>query len=188
MAEIQDWSSMRGMMERLLKERTGEDLAVWNERVRQLQPTSENTLRIWLKEQGVTGYAQSLLVMETFGYPAYLTTSADELIKAQYADRPQLRPIFDAIIGAASGLGMVTVQARKTYVSLLTPRRTFTRIQPTTRNRIDLALRLEKPKADVRLVPSRIHETMKWQLGLSTMADLDDEALDYLQQAYQVNV
>lgn len=187
MAEIQDWSSMRAMSERLLKERTGEDLTVWNGRVRQFNPTDEKSLRIWLQQQGVTGYAQSLLVMETFGYPAFLTTSADELVNSQYADRAQLRPIFDAIIEAATSLGAVTVQARKTYVSLLTPRRTFARIQPTTRSRIDLALRLDKPVADKRLVPSRIQETMKWQLGLSTMADLDDEALAYLQQAYEVN-
>jgi len=49
-------------------------------------------------------------------------------------------------------------------------------------------LRLEKPVADERLVPSRIHETMKWQLSLSTMADLDAEALAYLQMAYEVNI
>jgi len=188
MAEIQDWSSMRVMSERLLKERTGEALEVWNGRVRQLNPTDEQSLRVWLQQQGVTGYAQSLLVMETFGYPAFLTTSADELINGQYADRAQLRPIFDAIIEAATSLGAVTVQARKTYVSLLTPRRTFARIQPTTRSRIDLALRLEKPGTDERLVPSKIHETMKWQLGLSTMADLDAKALAYLQQAYEANI
>lgn len=188
MAEIQDWSSMRTMSERLLKERTGEDLEAWNARVRQLNPADEKSLRIWLQQQDVTGYAQSLLVMETFGYPAFLTTSAEELVNNQYLDRAHLRPIFDAIIKAATSLGAVTVQARKTYVSLLTPRRTFARIQPTTRNRIDLALRLEKSDADKRLVPSRIQETMKWQLGLSTMADLDAEALAFLQQAYEANI
>ncbi|HWR67272.1 MAG TPA: DUF5655 domain-containing protein [Bellilinea sp.] len=187
MAEIQDWSSMRAMSERLLKDRTGENLEVWNARVTQLNPTNEKSLRIWLQQQGVMGYAQSLLVMEIFGYPAFLTTSADELVNNQYSDRAQLRPIFNATIEAATSLGAVTVQARKTYVSLLTPRRTFARIQPTTRNRIALALRLEKAMADERLVPSRIQETMKWQLGLSTMADLDAEALSYLQQAYEEN-
>lgn len=187
MAEILDWSSMRSMSERLLKERTGEDLAVWNARVKQFHPADEASLRAWLTQQGVTGYAQSLLVMETFGYPDYLTTPADELVNAQYADRPNLRHIYEAIIKAAASLGTVTVQARKTYVSLLTSRRTFARIQPTTRTRIDLALRLEKPRADERLVPSTIQETMKWQVGLSTLTDLDDEVLSYLQQAYEAN-
>ena len=188
MGEILDWSSMRNMSERLLKERTGEDLAVWNARVKQIRPADETSLRAWLTQQGVTGYAQSLLVMETFGYPDYLTTSANDLVNAQYADRPQLRPLYDAIIEAAASLGMVTVQARKTYVSLLTPRRTFARIQPTTRTRIDLALRLEKPQTDERLVPSRIQESMKWQVGLSTLADLDTVALGLLDEAYQENL
>jgi hypothetical protein len=188
MAEVLDWSSMRSMSERLLKERTGEDLASWNARVKQFKPADEGSLRAWLTQQEVTGYAQSLLVMETFGYPDYLTTSADDLVNAQYADRPELRPIYEAIIEAAASLRAVTVQARKTYVSLLTPRRTFARIQPTTRTRIDLALRLEKSQADERLVPSKIQETMKWQLGLSTLADLDDKALRLLEQAYQENL
>ncbi len=37
MGEILDWSSMRTMSERLLKERTGEDLAAWNARVQAIQ-------------------------------------------------------------------------------------------------------------------------------------------------------
>src|SRR5262245_30013842 len=40
--------------------------------------------------QGVTGYAQSLLVMEQFGYPDFLVATADELIEQQYADRLEL--------------------------------------------------------------------------------------------------
>ncbi len=41
--------------------------------------------------------------------------SADALIDGQYADRQQLRPILDAIIDAAAGLGEVIIQTRKTY-------------------------------------------------------------------------
>ena len=40
--------------------------------------------------------------MERFGYPDFFLSSADELIDGQYADRPQLRPIFDALIEAAA--------------------------------------------------------------------------------------
>jgi hypothetical protein len=36
-------------------------------------------LRTWLTQQGVTGNAQSHLVMERFGYPDFLLASADEL-------------------------------------------------------------------------------------------------------------
>ena len=48
---------------------------------------------------------------------------ADELIAGQYADRPQLRPILEAVLAELPGLGPVTVQARRTLVTLFTPRR-----------------------------------------------------------------
>ena len=76
--------------------------------------------------------------MERFGYPDFLTATADELIDAQYAGRGHLRPIFDRVLAMASIVGDVTVQARKGYVSLVSPRRTFAVVRPTTRQRVDL--------------------------------------------------
>jgi len=187
MAQTRDWKGMKEMSARLLHERTGQDLETWNQRIASGGFTDEQTLRAWLTEQGVTGYAQSLLVMERFGYPAFFLASADELIEGQYADRPQLRPIFDAIIDAAAGLGEVIVQTRKTYVSLVTPRRTFARIQPTSRSRVDLGLRLAGIEPGGRLTPSKIHETMPLQISLTSLDEIDTEVLSWLQQAYEQN-
>ena len=187
MAKIRDWKSMKDLSTRLLKERTGENVATWNRRIAKEQLNDEKSLRAWLTKQGVTGYAQSLLVMERFGYPDFLLASADDLIDGQYADRPQLRPVFDAIINAAAGLGEVTIQTRKTYVSLVTPRRTFARIQPTTKSRVDLGLRLEGHKPGGRLQPSKIQETMRLQIGLASVDDIDAEVLNWLQEAYDQN-
>src|SRR5216117_3402689 len=187
MAQARDWQGMKEMSARLLEERTGEGVAEWNRRIMAEQFASEEQLRAWLTKQGVIGYAQSLLVMERFGYPDFLLAAAAELIDGQYSDRPQLRPILDAIIAAAAGLGEVTIQARKTYVSLVSPRRTFARVQPTTKNRVDLGLRLEGHKPGGRLQPSKIHETMQLQISLTALDDLDSEVLDWLQRAYDQN-
>src|SRR5690242_21419470 len=187
MAQTRDWKGMREMSARLLQERTGEDMHTWNQRITSEGFTNEQQLRAWLTEQGVTGYAQSLLVMERFGYPDFFLASADELIQGQYADRPQLRPIFDAIVDAAAGLGEVVVQTRKTYVSLVSPRRTFARVQPTTKQRVDLGLRLAGLEPGGRLLPSKIHETMPLQISLTTPDDVDAEVLGWLQQAYDQN-
>ena len=176
------------MSARLLKERTGEDVDAWNQRIKKERFNDENALRVWLTRQGVTGYAQSLLVMERFGYPDFLLASADELVEGQYEDRPHLRPIFNAIIDAAAGLDDVTIQARKTYVSLVSPRRTFARVQPTTKNRVDLGLRLDGEKPGGRLQPSKIHETMRLQISFTTRDEVDSEALDWLQRAYDQNL
>jgi hypothetical protein len=187
MAETRDWQVMRDMSARLLQERTGEDVSTWNERIRSAGLDDEKSLRAWLAKHGVTGYAQTLLVMERFGYPDFLVASADELIQAQYADRPHLKPIFDALIAAAAGLGSAVVQARKTYVSLVSPRRTFARIQPTTKRRVDLGLRLAGQRAGGRLQPSKIHESMPLQISLSAPDEVDAEVLGWLQQAYDQN-
>ncbi len=187
MAQTRDWQGMKEMSARLLHERTGQEVATWNQRIQAEGFTDEQALRAWLTKQGVTGYAQSLLVMERFGYPDFLVASADALIQGQYADRPQLRPIFDAIIDAAAGLGEVVVQTRKTYVSLVSPLRTFARVQPTTKQRVDLGLRLEGLEPGGRLLPSKIHETMPLQISLTTPDEVDAEVLAWLQQAYDQN-
>jgi hypothetical protein len=104
-AKIRDWKDMKTMSVRLLEKRTGEGLAIWNRRVLRERFGDEKRLRVWLTKQGVTGYAQDLLVWERFGYPDFLVATADELIEGQYADRPQLRPILDTILKEAEGLG-----------------------------------------------------------------------------------
>src|SRR5678816_3725570 len=91
MSTIRDWRQSREMWVRVLEKQTSEGLDVWNERVRKETMADEEALRDWLFTQGVTGYAQSLLVMERFGYPDFLLASADELIERQYADRS--RPV-----------------------------------------------------------------------------------------------
>jgi uncharacterized protein DUF5655 len=188
MPQTRDWKSMQELSARLLQERTGENVAAWNQRIAKEQFEDEKSLRAWLTKQGVTGYAQSLLVMERFGYPDFLLASADDLINGQYVDRPQLRPVLEAVIDAAASLGQVTIQARKTYVSLVTPRRTFARIQPTTKSRIDLALRLEGHRPGGRLQPSKVHETTPLQIGLASVDDIDLEVLNWLQEAYDQNI
>jgi hypothetical protein len=188
MNNIRDWRQNREMWVRVLEESTGENVDAWNTRIKREVFRDEQSLRAWLAQQGVTGYAQSLLVMERFGYPDFLVASADQLIDGQYTDRAQLRPIFDAIINAALGLGEVTIQARKTYVSLVSPRRTFARVQPTTKNRVDVGLRLAGQNPDGRLQPSTIHETMKVQIGLTSVDQVDAELLGWLRRAYDENI
>jgi hypothetical protein len=139
-ASLKSWREVREWSADLLLSRTGEDVASWNRRVAEAGLDDEQALRAWLAERGVTGYAQALLVWERFGYPGFLTADADELISGQYTDRPYLRPVLDALLTAAPALGPVTVQARKTCVSLVSPRRTFAVVQPTTKSRVDVAL------------------------------------------------
>ena len=179
---------MTGIAERL-RATTGDDVATWSERVRATGLESEPEVRAWLAERGITGYSQMLLVMERFGYPEFLTASADELIDTQYADRPALRPVFDAVVSATLGLGEMHVQARKGYVPLVGPRRTFAVLQASTRTRVDLGLRLDREPGG-RLLPARSvgNRDCAVRVALTSVEEVDDEVLALLAEAYRANL
>jgi hypothetical protein len=185
------WQEMREQEIRWLVERTGDGLDTWNARVLESGLSDEASLRAWLNHEGVTGYPAMLLVMERFGYPDYLQATADELIDGQYADRPELRPILDTILGLLPSVGEVEVQARKTYVALITPKRTFGAVQPTTKKRVDLGLRLTadlQPAGRLERAASFGQSSVTHKIGLASADDIDQEVEAWLTQAYEVNV
>ena len=189
MAEMSTWESMRTRIHAQLERQTGAGVAEWNERIAAMEPADEPALRTWLAERDVNGYPQMLLVYETFGYPDFLLATADELVDGQYEDRPQLRPILDAVLAAASAFDGVSIQARKTYVSLLSPRRTFAIVKATTRGRVDLGLRLPGVSPQGCLVAARSigNDNINLRIPLSAMDNLDGDALSWLRRAYEEN-
>jgi hypothetical protein len=184
---IKSWKEMRDWAASLLLTRTGQDVAAWNRRVAAAGMGDEQVLRAWLDSHGVTGYGQALLVWERFGYPDFLTADAKELIASQYADRPQLRPVLDAVLAAVPAVGPATVQARKTFVSLVTPRRTFAVVQAATKSRVDLGLRLDHENPDGHLLPARDLGAATVRIPLTRPEDVDAEVLGWLRRAYREN-
>lgn len=180
-AEMRDWS-------RSLLERSGVGLEEWSSRVAASGLATEPEVRAWLDAQGVRGYAQMLVVMERFGYPDYLLAAPEELLDAQYADRPALRPVYDAVLAGVPLLGPVTVQHRKTYVCLVTPRRTFAQLHAATRTRLDLGLRLDGVAGAEVLspAPSSLGSSTH-RIALSSVEDVDEGVREWLARAYASN-
>jgi hypothetical protein len=118
--------------------------------------------------------------------PDFLPADGDELITGQYADRPHLRPVLDMVLAALPALGPVTVQARKSCVSLVSPRRTFAAVQPTTKSRVDLGLRLDNVEPAGRLQAARniASGTINLRIALTGPDDIDQEVISWLQRAY----
>ena len=112
-----------------------------------------------------------------------------DLIAGQYADRPQLRPILDAVLAVLPALGPATVEARKTIVSLVSPRRTFAVVRATTMNRVDLGLRLERAEPGGRLQAAGNigggGATVR--IALTSPDDVDAEVRDWMRRAYEEN-
>jgi hypothetical protein len=116
-----------------------------------------------------------------------LTAEADELIAGQYAGRGQLRPVLDAVLAALHEVGPVTVQARKTLVSASTPRRVFAVVQPATKNRVDLGLRLQGARPGGRILAARDLGPATVRIALTRPEDVDAEVIGWLRRAYQEN-
>jgi hypothetical protein len=186
MLQMLDWRGDRAHWVNTLETKTGAGLVDWNRRIRERRFRDGGQLKTWLSSHGVDGYAQQLLVMERFGYPDHMAATAADLIAQQYADRPQLRPILDAVLAAAQACGPVIIQARKTFVSLVGVRRTFARVQPTTTVRVDLGLRLEGQRPHGRL-RSNPHDTMRIRIGLTAPNDVDAAVVTWLHRAYEEN-
>ena len=191
MAEIKNWSRMQSISAALLERRTGAGLEEWNRRVLESgRDADDRTLRGWLTDQGVTGYPQTLLIFERFGYPDYLTASSAELIDAQYADRPALRPILDELAEVARQVGEVSVQARKGYVTFVGPRRTFALARASTKDRVDLGLRLEAAKSAGRVVKagSMPQGWATLKIELRRPEEVDAEVRRILAETYAANL
>ena len=94
------------------------------------------------------------------------------------------------MLAVASALGPVTVQPRKTCVSLLSPRRTFAAVQATTKSRVDLGLRLDGLPPEGRLLVARniASGTINLRIALSGPGDVDDEVAGWLRRAYDESV
>jgi hypothetical protein len=182
---------MREQEIKWLIERTGVGLETWNARVRKRGKTDEASLRAWLSEKGVTGYPAMLLVMERFGYPDYLQASAEDLIENQYADRPATRPIYDALLALLPEIGEVEVQARKTYVAFLTPKRTFSALVPATKTRSDLGLRLpatQPASGKLEVAKNFPQSSVTHKIGLTSADDIDDEVVGWIKRSYAENI
>ena len=78
-----------------------------------------------------------------------LTDEADRLIEGQYADRPALRPVLDAVLTAVLQLPDVAVNARKTMVTLVSPCRTFRSCRPARNSASTWACAWPEPRRRV---------------------------------------
>jgi hypothetical protein len=123
-------------------------------------------------------------------HPDLLSADADELIAGQYADRPQLRPILDAVLAALPPLGPMTAVARTHCVSFVSPRRNFAAAEATTKSRVDLGLRLDGVAPAGRLLAARNMNasSMNLRIALTEPGDVDDEVRGWLGRAYDAGV
>lgn len=166
-----------------LPEKTGRPIDEWVGLVAASGHEKHGQIVKWLKaEHGVThGYAN--LIAHTAR--AADTPAEDDLVAAQYQGKEGLRPIYDRLMGAVDGFGDdVEVAPKKAYVSLRRSKQ-FALIQPSTKSRMDVGLKLPDREPDGRLEAAGSWNAMvSHRVRVSEAAEVDDELVGWLREAY----
>lgn len=183
------WQPMVDSNQALLLRKSGHDVGWWADRGREAGLKNDAELRDWMRdEHRITGYAQYAVSWEMFGYPEFMLRDADELMDAQYAGHPALRPIAEAFLAWAAETDGVGIQMRKGYVSLHSPRRKFAQVTRANNTSVDVALRLDAP-AEGRLMAVKVREGdfFDRKVRLTSVDELGDEVLGFLAEALHQN-
>ncbi len=167
-------------MARNLEDKTGRSLESWTELVRAEGLTKHGKIMSYLKsEHGMThGYA-NLVAMQVLHQPA----TDDELVTAQYSGKERLRPIYEALLAMATGLGAdVEPAPKKTYVSLRRNKQ-FGLLKPASKSRMEVGLNLPGESATERLTATTGMCTHI--VSLTSVDEVDDELRGWLTAAYE---
>jgi len=108
-----------------------------------------------------------------------------DLVAAQYAGaKESLKPIYDALIQAAADCGDIEVAPKKAYVSLRRSKQ-FAIIQPSTRTRVDLGLKLQGVPAKGRLEESGSFNAMvTHRVRIEKAAEVDKNIKGWIRNAW----
>ncbi len=108
-----------------------------------------------------------------------------DLLGAQYAKKPELRPIYDALVAATRHLD-ADFSVKKTYVSLRRNKQ-FAILQPSTKTRFDVGINLKGVDPDDRLEPSgNFNGMVTHRVRVHSVDEVDAELIGWLEAAYEL--
>jgi hypothetical protein len=171
-----------------MKDKTGKTLEQWLVIAQMTGATKHGEVVKALKsDHGMThGYANLVAHKLLKSDAGSRVASGEDLVGAQYSGaKAQLKPIYDAIARAVLTFGDdVELAPKKTYVSLRRSKQ-FALVQPSTRTRVDLGIKLKQEPVDGRLEASGSFNSMvSHRVRLERPEDVDDEVLAWLRKAY----
>jgi predicted transport protein len=173
-------------MEKGLLEKTGKPLKEWVEIVKKENFEKHGQIISFLKkEHGFTHGFANFVAHKSRESDAG-SMEADDLIENQYKGKETLKPILETILEAVKDFGDdVKIAPKKNSVSLRRKRQ-FALVQPSTKTRVDLGLKLDDATLTERLENSGPFGTMCTnRVRLTTESEIDNELVDWLKTAYE---
>lgn len=173
-------------MEENLKEKTGKTLAEWKTLLAAQPFEKHGEFMSFLKgEHGIThGFANFITLK--FREADAGSAHADDLVENQYKGKEALKPIYTLLDEKIKNLGAdVEVAPKKAAVSYRVKRQ-FALVQPSTKTRIDLGLKLNDTPHEGRLETSGPFGSMcSHRVQLTDASQVDEQVLDWIKMAYE---
>ncbi|MEX0289362.1 MAG: DUF5655 domain-containing protein [Flavobacteriaceae bacterium] len=173
-------------MEEGLLKKTGKPLKHWVQVVRESQITKHSEIIKYLKSEHdfTHGFANFVSLKARSTDAASQDPTA--LLNKQYSKgKEHLKPIYELLIRQIKTFGTdIEIVPKNANVSLRRKRQ-FALIQPSTKTRIDLGLKLNEATIGGRLEGSGSFGSMcSNKIAIKTLDEVDSEVLSYLKQAY----
>ena len=172
-----------------LAARTGRSMDEWLALVEAsgVDPLDQNAVRKWLRTvHGVPQNSQWAIADAAARAAGWVRPTVAEYVESQYTGpKAALRPIYDALAEAITGLGDdVSIEGRGSYTPFVRGRQ-FAAVAAATRDRVDLGLRFTDPPDTARLQPATAPGQATHKLSLRSVHDVDAEVLSLLRLAYE---
>ena len=174
-------------MEKGLIEKTGETLAYWVAIVHKEAIEKHGEIIKYLKDQhGFTHGFANFVAHKAREEQAGGAISDNDLVTNQYKGKETLLMIYVKLLNEINKLGDdIEIAPKKSSVSLRTKKQ-FALIQPSTKTRIDLGLKIKDKEPEGRLQNSGPFGSMcTHRIQLTDTAEVDDTVIEYLKEAYE---
>lgn len=110
--------------------------------------------------------------------------SADVADELYVGPKAGLRPIHDALLTAIRAFGDFEIAPKKGYISLRRKKQ-FAMFGPTTKTRVDLGINAKGLVGDERLIVMPPGGMCQYQVRLTTAAEVTDDVIAWVRQAYE---
>jgi len=166
-----------------MPEKTGKSLSEWKAILKQKSFSKHSeAVNFIKKEHNVThGFANTIVTLSKDD-----DTPPADLVTNQYKGKEDLMPIYEKLLSVVASFGKdVIITPKKASVSIIRKRQ-FALIQPASKTRIDLGLKIKDKPTSERLENSGPFGTMcTHRVKLSAVEQIDSELIGWLKESYE---
>lgn len=169
-----------------LHKNTGKSLDEWVAIVRAQSFTKHGEILTFLKsEHGFTHGFANLVAHKARESDAGSAANTDDLIINQYAGKEHLKPIYHKLIAEITSFGDdIELAPKNAYVSVRRKKQ-FAMLTPATKTRFEIGINLKGQDQAGKLEANTSSNAMcSHKINVSSVDDIDNEIITWLQKAY----